>query len=61
MYQIIKDLNLACQYRDAGLLWWVSYESGGEAPGICHLQTTVGHQTIRDNITRGCFGICVEE
>ena len=60
-YKIIKDPDLACELRDAELLWWVSKENGGQDPGIYHIQTSVGHTTIRDNIHRGCFGILLEE
>ena len=60
-YKIIKDPDLACELRDAQLLWWVSKENGGEDPGVYHMQTSVGYKTICDNIHRGWFGIYLEE
>ena len=60
-YKIIKDPDLACELRDAGLLWWVSKANGGEESGIYHIPVCVGYKTIRDNIHRGCFGIYLEE
>lgn len=61
MYKIIKDPNLACELRDVDLLWWVSKENGGECYTISHCIVTMGHDTIRDNIKRGCFGILLED
>lgn len=61
MYKIIKDPDLACDLRDVDLLWWVSNENGGECRTIIHCVVTMGHDTIRDNIERGCFGILLEE
>lgn len=62
MYKIIKDPNLACELRDMELLWWVSKENGGECYTINnHCIVTMGHDTIRENIARGCFGILLED
>lgn len=69
MFKIIKDPDVAAQYADANLLWWVSKQDGGE--GTMLITTPVGpakaladgsaHRYVRANSHRGIFGICVED
>lgn len=62
MYKIIKDPNLACELRDMELLWWVStIPLWGSYTINNHCIVTMGHDTIRENIARGCFGILLED
>lgn len=60
-YKIIKDPDLACELRDAQLLWWVSKENGGQDANVCHMPVICGHAAIRAHVRRGCFGILLEE
>lgn len=63
MFKIIKDPYVASQYAEAGLLWWVGEEGGGELSCIrtCDIAPGTGGMYVAAFAPKGVFGILLED
>lgn len=61
MFKIIKDPELALQYQEAGLLWWIGEEHGGPKHYSTYPYPGYSDLDMRIDIADGAVGILLEE
>ncbi len=61
MFKVIRDPELALQYQEAGLLWWIGEEHGGPKWYSTYKYGDYARNAVYTDVANGAVGIYLED